>query len=199
MCCFVRCILYTGQCPPQGTSLEVSLPPYLPSFHAPPLLLSLAPSLLPSSARFLPPLFPSLRPFISSFLTRSIPQPFFHSRSHPPSHHCFLPPPPSPCFLLPILHPSLPGCLPPSNSLYTVCVFGKLHCCTVLCSAMRDTETMGSSCQKKVSFQWPAVTFSERAPTTNPFFTKSNKCDVRHVQRIRQKHGRRSYLSVGIC
>ena len=56
------CIMYTGQCPPQGTSLEVYLPPYLSSSHAPPVLLSLAPSLPPSSARFIPHLFPSLRP-----------------------------------------------------------------------------------------------------------------------------------------
>ena len=46
--------------------------------------------------------------------------------------------------------------------------------------------------------QWPAVTFSERAPTTNPFLTNSKKPDGRHVQRTRQKHGRRSYLSVDI-
>ena len=49
-----------------------------------------------------------------------------------------------------------------------------------------------------MSFQWPAVTFSERAPTTNPFLTKSKKSDDRHVQRIRRKCGRRSYLSVGV-
>ena len=63
---------------------------------------------------------------------------------------------------------------------------------------MRDTEIMGCSLQKKVSFQWPAVTFSIRAPTTNPFLTKSKKSDDRHVQRIRHKHGRCSYLSVGV-
>ena len=63
---------------------------------------------------------------------------------------------------------------------------------------MRDTDKMGSSRQKKASFQWPAVTFSERAPTTNPFLMNSKRSDERHVQRTRQKHGRRSYLSVGI-
>ena len=46
--------------------------------------------------------------------------------------------------------------------------------------------------------EWAAVTFSERAPTTNPFFTKSKKSDNRQMQRIRHKHGRRSYLSVGV-
>ena len=32
----------------------------------------------------------------------------------------------------------------------------------------------------------------------NPFLTKSKKSDDRHVQRIRHRHGRRSYLSVGV-
>ena len=64
---------------------------------------------------------------------------------------------------------------------------------------MHDTETMGYSQQKRMSFQWPAFTFKERARTTNPFLTKSKKkADDRHVQRIRHKHGRRSYLSGGI-
>ena len=63
---------------------------------------------------------------------------------------------------------------------------------------MRDTETMAYSYQQPVLFQWLAVTFSERAPTTNPFLTKSKKSNDRHVQRIRHKHGRRSYLSVGV-
>ena len=62
---------------------------------------------------------------------------------------------------------------------------------------MHDTVTIGCSCQKKVSFQWPAVTFSERAPITNPFLTKSKKSDDRHVQRTQHKHGGRSYHSVG--
>ena len=108
--CAVLCAVYW----PVSSSgyLPRSFPPYLPSSHAPPLLLSLAPLLPPSSARFLPPLFPSLRPCLSSFLTRSLPQPFLHSRSHPPSYHRFLtppcshPPPPSPCSL-----PSLPACM----------------------------------------------------------------------------------------
>ena len=63
---------------------------------------------------------------------------------------------------------------------------------------MRDTKTTGCSHQKKVSFQLPAVTFSERTPTTNPFLTKIKKSDDQNVQRIRHKHGRRSYLSVGV-
>ena len=63
---------------------------------------------------------------------------------------------------------------------------------------MRDTETMECSRQKKVPFQWPAVTFSEHAPTMNPFLTKSKKSDDQRVQQIRHKHGRRSYLSVGV-
>ena len=152
MCCFVRCILailYTGQCPPQGTSLEVSLPPYAPSSHAP-LPHSVAPFLL----RSLPP---SLRPCLGSFLTRSLPP-----LPLPPSLTSSLPYslPPSPCSL-----PPSPCSLPPSP-----------------CSLPPR----------------PAVTFSERAPTTNPFLTKSEKSDDRHVQRIRRKHGRHSYLSVGV-
>ena len=130
--CAVYYILYTGQCPLQGTSLEVSLP-YIPSSHAPPLLLSLAPLLTPSSARFLSPLFPTLRPCQSFFLTRSVPQPFIHSRSHPPSltsslpHSLpLLPPsPPSPCSLPPILHPSLPACLPACLPAF---------CCAIQCA-----------------------------------------------------------------
>ena len=43
---------------------------------------------------------------------------------------------------------------------------------------MRDTETMGCSRQKKVSFQWPAVTFNEHASTTNPFLTKSKNLNL---------------------
>ena len=87
----------------------------------------------------------------------------------PPSSTCFLPPP-----LFPSLLPCLPPCLSPSNSTYTVCVSGKLHC-IVLRLAMRDTDTMGCSPHKKVSFQWPAVTFTKRAPTTNQFLTMCKK------------------------
>ena len=54
------------------------------------------------------------------------------------------------------------------------------------------------SCQKQVSFQWRAVTFSERTPTTNSFLTKIKKSDDRHVQRIRHEHDRRSYLSLDV-
>ena len=43
-----------------------------------------------------------------------------------------------------------------------------------------------------------SCTDSERALGMNPFLTNSKKSDDRHVHRIRQKHGRRSYLSVGI-
>ena len=100
----------------QGTSLGVSVPPYLPSCDGPPLIaplpLSVAPSL--SSARFLPPLFPSLRTCIVPFLPHSFPfstlPPFLFSRSHPPSHHCFLTP--SRCSLPP--HSPLLPSRPPS-------------------------------------------------------------------------------------
>ena len=111
------------------------------------------------------------------------------------SSHCIPYPPLAPSLLSSIL-PSLPAPRRPIQWTPYVC----LASCTVLCIhlAIRDTETMGCSRQKKVSFQWPAVTFSERAPTTNPFLTKNKLSDVRHVQRIRHKDGRRSYLSVGV-
>ena len=63
---------------------------------------------------------------------------------------------------------------------------------------IRVTETMVYSCQKQVLLQWLAVTVNERAPTINPFLTKSAKAVDRHVQRIRYKHSRRSYLAVGV-
>ncbi len=63
---------------------------------------------------------------------------------------------------------------------------------------MRGTDTMVYSEQQPALFKWRAVTFSERTPTTNPFLANSKKSDDRHVQRIRQKHGRRSCPSVGI-
>ena len=59
---------------------------------------------------------------------------------------------------------------------------------------MRGTETMGCC----ASSRWPDVTFSERAPTTNPFLTKSKISDDRRVQRIRHKHDRPYYFSVGV-
>ena len=114
--CAHGCIMYTGQCHHQGTSLEVSLPlsPYLPRS-------SLSPFLPP------PPLTSSLPSFIRSvhpFLTRSLPQPSFRPPLQlPPSLTSSLPHAislsslltlPS---LLPILHPaSLLPCLPPCLS-----------------------------------------------------------------------------------
>ena len=90
------------------TSREVSLSPLLPC--------SLPSSLNPSSARLLPPLFPSSRPCPVPFLPRSFPSSildpslnpiFLHWRSLPAYHHRFLP------WSLPPLPPSLPH-LPPS-------------------------------------------------------------------------------------
>ena len=73
-------------------SLPIALPPTVLPYCSSTLLLS---QLLPlSSARFLPPLFLSLRPCIVPFLPHSFPfstlPPFLYSRSHPTSHHCFL-------------------------------------------------------------------------------------------------------------
>ena len=170
--CVVLCTVYhTGQCPPQSTSLEVSFPPDLRSSHAPPLLLSLARLLPLSSARFLPPLFPSLRPCLRSFLTHSLPQPALSSSTPAPTLRHII------ASSLPPLAPSLPTLplLPPSNRPSFLAP-GKLHCIVSRLS-VHDTDTMECSRQKKVSFQWPAVrpTFIERAPTTNPFLTKSKQ------------------------
>ena len=133
--CAHCCIMYTGQCPPQGTSLEVYLPPYLPSSHAPPFLLSLAPSLLRS---LLPPLASSLTSFlrpVHDYVPSSL-VPFINLPSLPPlplppsltpslPHALSLltpppqltPPPSLPPSLPPVLPtfpPSLPPSLPPS-------------------------------------------------------------------------------------
>ena len=165
--CARGCILYTGQCPPQGTSLEVSLPPYLPSSHAPPFLLSLAPLFPPSSARFLPRLCPSLRPCLRSFLTRSLHQPSLPSSIPAPtlSHiiACSRPPVAPSLPTLPLLPPSLPSsilprsfraslpaCLPASAVQFNVHRVWCLASCTepiVSRLARRGTETMAGSRQ----------------------------------------------------
>ena len=139
--CFVLCAVYCIlasvllRVPPlKFPSLPISLPPTLPLA---PLPHSVAPSLL----RFLHPLFPSLRPCLRSFLTHSLPQPFLPSYTPlPPSltaslHHSLpllplSPPSPGsfPPFLALSLPPSLPACLSPSNSMYTLCVFSMLNC-----------------------------------------------------------------------
>ena len=134
MCSFVRCIMYTGQCPPQGTSLEVSLPAYIPSPHAP---TSLRCSLPPPLASSLPP-FPSLRPCLRpclsshSFHSPTLPA-FLHSRSQPSSHHRFLTH--SPGSLPPILchsslHPCL-LCLSPAIqfNVHRMCAWQAALCC----------------------------------------------------------------------
>ena len=104
MDCFVDCIptayyglLHTGQCPPQGTAIEVSLPP---------LLLPLSSSLPPSSNRFHPlsitislapsiPLsFPSFRPvargggFRGFSRTPLFMNPPFYRKCEPPHNSC---------------------------------------------------------------------------------------------------------------
>ena len=103
-------------------------------------------SLAVSHPRFLPHLLPpSLPPSI-------LPRPFPVTSSLPPSIPPLAPSVP-PTFYSPSLLPctSLPACLLPCNSIYTVCVYsvGELH--WVLCSegpsrrrhaARRGTETM---------------------------------------------------------
>ena len=129
-------ILYAGQCAPQDTSLEVSLPCSLAPLHS---------SLNPSSAYFLPPaVHASSRPF----LARSLHQPSLPHPSLPPltlsaclasslptslpllspllspspvhslPHHPLAPSLPPSSSLRPSLRPSLPPFLPPSLILY---------------------------------------------------------------------------------
>ena len=162
-CGMICDILYTGQCPPQDTSLEVSLPCSLNPSSARFLARSLHQPSLPQP--FLPPLA------LSACLASSLPLPPL-ALSLPPSlpSPCYLPPPPSPCTLPPssirppVLHPSscspsfphppshprillpssLLACLPPTFHLnvHRVCVFATLHC-IVQRLVMHDTNTMG--------------------------------------------------------
>ena len=48
---------------------------------------------------------------------------------------------------------------------------------------MHGTETMVYSYQQPVLLLWRTVTFSERAPTLNPFLTEK-ECNDRHMQWI---------------
>ena len=139
--CAVYCILAIVllRVPPLTfPSRHISFPPL-----APPLLISLAPLLPPSSVASSLPSFPrSDHAYVISSLV-----PFLNHPSLPPlplqSHHIIassLPPlalslptlpfPPSlPSSILPRSFPaSLPAYLPPSNSTDTICVFGKMHC-----------------------------------------------------------------------
>ena len=174
----------------QGTSLEVSVPPYLPSGDGPPLIapqtLSVAPSL--SSSRFLPPLFPSLRTCIVPFLPHLFPlstlPPFLYSRSHPPSHHCFITP--SPCSLPPTLpffppsHP--PSFVAPSLPLYrtqfnvhSVCGWQAVLSRPLLFSAMRRVALRQwdiHSCRRR-SVNDPLVHSTYVLPRRIRFFTNS--------------------------
>ena len=139
MCSFVHYSILASVL--QGTSLEVSVPPYLPSCDGPPLIAPLPLTVAPSFLRSLPPSPLPLAPYMHSSVPSSL-VPFLNPPSlpilplPPPSHHCFLtpspcslPPPPSPCSLPPTLHPSslLPFLSAAPNSMYTVCVVDKLY------------------------------------------------------------------------
>ena len=130
--------------PPSPCSLPPSISPVLPLFPLPP-----SPCSFP-----LPPLPPSLP---LSLPPSILPRPF------PVSHHRFLPPslpplapsvPPtfsSPAFLP---CPSLPACLLPCKSKYTVCVYsvGELHWLLFRESpVMNGTETMAWSRHQQVA------------------------------------------------
>ena len=150
MCCFVRCILILAsvllRVPPlKFTSLPISLPPSLP-----PSLLSPAPLLPPYSARFLPPLFPSLRPCLSSFLNPS-------STPAPTLPHIIassLPP------LAPSSHPpSFPACLPAPCRPIQCTPYVCLASCTVLCSAQPGValRQWGVRARRRCRFNGPLL------------------------------------------
>ena len=107
----VHCILASVL---QGTSLEVSLPPYLPSSDGPTLIAPLPPSVAPSLLRSLPPSPLPLAPPVHSSVHVSL-VPFLNPPTLP-----VIPLPPSLASLLPrsipLLQPSttLP-LLPPSH------------------------------------------------------------------------------------
>ena len=128
-----------GQCPSQGTSIEIALSPLIPQLLSsvdpsllrsfPPSSLSLAPSLLRSVLSSLVPFLnpPFLNP--PSLNPPSLP-PLPLSR---PSHHRFLPPL-APSLPPPIRPRSFPACVPPAVQLNvhrTVCVC--LPNCTEYC------------------------------------------------------------------
>ena len=124
LCAIYILYIYTGQCPPHGTSLEVSLRPpiSLPLTLLPaPLPRSVAPSLL----RSFPPSPLSLAQSMPTFLPHSFPSstlpPFLHSRSNLPYIIDSSLPPLAPSLPHPPLAPSLPSftaslpaCLPPA-------------------------------------------------------------------------------------
>ena len=118
--------------------LPCSLAPLLPCYLARFLHCSLPSSLNPSSARFLPPVFPSRRPCLGPSLPRSFP-----SATLPPSNV----PSSTDALSLPIIIASslhhLPASLPP-------------------CLPASLPPSLAVKCR--------AVTFSERTPTTNPFW-----------------------------
>ena len=180
------------------SSLPPSLPPLAPS--VPPTFYS--PSPLPCLTSSLPPSLPpapcSLRP---SDLLFSLAPSLSHiiASSLPPSHPLLPPSLYSPS-LLPC--PSLPACLLPCNSIYTVCVYsvGELH--WVLCregpgrrryAARRGIETMEWSRHHQV-----ARCYLGNAPLRRIRFWRIVK-KIRRSKRATNthKHGRGSYLSDG--
>ena len=162
--------------PPSPCSLPPSFSPSFPLFPLTPSPCSLPLPPLPPSA---PPAFysPSPLPCLTSSLPPSLPP---IAPSVPPTFY-------SPA-LLPC--PSLPACLLPCNSIYTVCVYsvGELHWLL-----FRESPAMVAPSAGGSRLPW------QRTPTTNPFLTNSKK--IRRSKRATNthKHGRGSYLSDGTC
>ena len=183
----------------QGTSLEVSVPPYLPSCDGPPLIAPLPLSVAPSFLRSLPPSPLPLAPYMHSSVPSSL-VPFLNPPSlpilplPPPSHHCFLTP--SPCSLPPsttlplfppshpppFVAPSLPLCRTQFN-VHGVCGWQAVLSRPLLFSAkwrVARRQWGIHSCRRR-SFNDKLVHSAYVLPRRIRFFTNSKKSDDRNV------------------
>ena len=134
---------------PTTTLLRPSLPPSLPPS---PCSLShhhIAPSLPSPSPPSVPPTFysPSPLPCLTSSLPPSLPPlaPSVHPTFYSPAH--------LPC-------PSLPACLLPCNSIYTVCVYTVLASCTGYCLGRAQPWMALRQWRGRAISRWLAVTLA---------------------------------------